>query len=79
MEAIRKLYVDDRHAISPQRARNIINWINRKEDLTTRWLRLLIPNLTSEFLEAIAAEAPNTALRPLAQRELVHRKDAPTE
>ncbi|MCP5135920.1 MAG: DUF1883 domain-containing protein [Gammaproteobacteria bacterium] len=53
--ARQKLWIDDRHTISPQRARNIVNWINRKDQLMGRWLKFLAPNMKTEMLEAIVA------------------------
>jgi hypothetical protein len=50
-EAVSKLWVDDRHTISTQRSRNIINWINNEDELVRRWLRLLIPKFTDEALQ----------------------------
>jgi len=73
VEALRKLYIDDRHAISPQRARNIVNWIGRKEDLKARWTRLLMPRFTDEVLRSIAKDSSNTSLSSLATRELASR------
>jgi hypothetical protein len=55
-EALSKIWMDDRHTVSPQRARNIINWVNNEEELTRRWLHLLIPKFTDEALEAAAAD-----------------------
>lgn len=50
-EALAKMWVDDRHTISAQRARNIINWINDDEELIRRWLHLMIPKMTDEVLQ----------------------------
>ncbi len=61
-EARAKPFMDDRHSLSVQRARNIINWLNRKEDLVSRWLRVMIPNMTDTALTQLektaAASAP---------------------
>ena len=74
VEALRKLYIDDRHAISPQRARNIINWIGRKEDLQARWARLLIPRFTDEILRSMAKNTSDPTAASLAARELASRE-----
>jgi hypothetical protein len=58
-EAMSRLWVDDRHTVSPQRARNIIAWINNEEELTRRWLHLLIPKMTDEALELALATDPD--------------------
>lgn len=73
VEALRKLYIDDRHAISPQRARNIINWIGRKEDLQARWTRLLMPRLTDEVLRTMTKNTSDPTVASSADRELTSR------
>jgi hypothetical protein len=55
-QALSKLWHDDRHTVSPQRARNIINWINDEEELMSRWLHLLIPKMTDYALDAAVAD-----------------------
>lgn len=34
-EALDKLVIDDRHTVSPQRARNIVHWLNQRKELLT--------------------------------------------
>jgi hypothetical protein len=50
-----KLWIDDRHTLSPQRARNIIAWLNQRDDLLRRWQKLLIPNMQTEVLKKLAS------------------------
>src|SRR5262249_46746932 len=53
-EALSKLWVDDRHTVSPQRARNIIHWLNDTDQLLDRWKRVFVPNMqTDALLEAL--------------------------
>jgi hypothetical protein len=49
-EALSKMWVDDRHTISPQRGRNIIHWLNQPNDLLQRWFRIFVPNMQSSAL-----------------------------
>lgn len=77
-EAKAKFFIDDRHSISPQRARNIINWLNNEEALMARWLRMMMPNMTSEFLTLVATaenvtEPQEIKLVQAAQQELARR------
>lgn len=51
-EALSKIYLDDRHTISPQRARNIIKWINNKPALLRRWQTILMPHMTTQYLRS---------------------------
>jgi hypothetical protein len=63
-EAVSKIWVDDRHTVSPQRARNIIRWLNSGNDLVKRWERVLIPNMqTNELMKSLHD--------PQIERELV--------
>ncbi len=73
-EALSKLYVDDRHAVSPQRARNIVAWLNEEEDIERRWLRLLAPRMTTEVLEAVIAGESDPEETKIAQEELARRE-----
>lgn len=49
-EALSKLLVDDRHTVSPQRARNIVRWVNQRQELLNRWQKIWIPHMTREAL-----------------------------
>lgn len=75
-KAISKLWVDDRHTISPQRARNIINWINNADDLTDRWANLLIPKMNSETLQELynLAAPDSDPHREAMEHELIKRR-----
>jgi len=48
-----KLLAFDRHALSVQRARNIINWLGRENELERRWLHVMIPNMQTPALAAM--------------------------
>jgi hypothetical protein len=76
VEATSKLWIDDRHTVSPQRARNIINWINNEEELSRRWLHLLIPKMTDAALEmALTSESdPNDPHLAAVDQELLKRR-----
>ena len=71
-EANQKLISDDPHSLSVQRARNILKWLNRKDDLEQRWLRLLVPNMTTSLLQRMSTHiaahpAPNHVDAAIAQ------------
>jgi len=72
-EAISKLYVDDRHSVSPQRARNITNWISRKQELISRWTNLLTPRFTDEWLASVANDAHDPYVQSVAKQEMATR------
>lgn len=56
-EALSKLYIDDRHTVSPQRARNILHWLSNQDDLVRRWQRVLIPNMQTNALRRLQADS----------------------
>lgn len=82
-EAGQKLFIDDRHSISIQRARNMLNWLNREDEILSRWMSIMIPNLTEVALRDVATGSPETAdhirLMKAAQIELQRRRLASAE
>ena len=52
-EARAKLWIDDRHTISPQRARNILRWLSEPPDRLRRWQKLFVPNMRTEFMKIL--------------------------
>ena len=77
-EAGARLFVDDRHSISIQRARNMLNWLNREDEVLSRWMGFMIPNMTDAVLEDVATSTVETAdhlrLSKAAQAELQKRR-----
>jgi hypothetical protein len=71
-EAIAKLYINDRHTLSPQRARNILGWLENKEKLLDRWITILAPRMTDEALKGLLIGGPFTNLGPI-MNELQNR------
>ncbi len=76
--ALSKIWVDDRHTISPQRARNIVRWLNTKNKLMRRWFKVLAPNMTNEALNAVLQLKEPWVNRELIRNELSRRKSSPT-
>jgi hypothetical protein len=72
-EALAKLYIDDRHTISPQRARNIIHWLDDPDELLRRWQKMLIPNMQTEALRALDQETDSWTNHDLIRSELKRR------
>ena len=44
-DAVAKIWTDDRHSLSPQRARNIMRWVNNTNELVPRWEHVFVPNM----------------------------------
>lgn len=73
-EALAKLYIDDRHTISPQRARNIARWLENSDELLRRWQKMLIPNMQTEALKALDKESDPWINHELVKSELKRRQ-----
>jgi hypothetical protein len=71
-DAVAKIWMDDRHSLSPQRARNIIRWVNNREELVPRWERVFIPNMQTPVLQSMMHD-PQFALKDFVQAELTRR------
>jgi hypothetical protein len=72
-EALAKLYIDDRHTISPQRARNITRWLDNSDELLRRWQKMLIPNIQTDALKALDKESDPWINHELIKSELKRR------
>jgi len=72
-EALAKLWVDDRHTISPQRARNIVHWLNEPNELEQRWFRIFLPNIQTSALVSGLTDPDMPVSRELLRAELAKR------
>jgi hypothetical protein len=73
-EALAKLWLDDRHTVSPQRARNIIHWLNQENELTRRWMTILIPNMQTQALLKMLDETDTSIDKELVRGEIAKRQ-----
>lgn len=71
-DAVAKMWMDDRHTLSPQRARNIGHWLNNERELIPRWQKLMIPNMQTEVLQALMRN-PEGFNREAVRAELSRR------
>jgi hypothetical protein len=51
-DAVARIWMDDRHSLSPQRARNIIRWVNDANDIKQRWEHVLVPHMQTAVLQS---------------------------
>jgi len=51
-DAVAKIWMDDRHSLSPQRARNIIRWVNDANDIKQRWEHVFVPHMQTAVLQS---------------------------
>jgi len=75
-DAVAKIWMDDRHSLSPQRARNIIRWVNNTNDLVPRWQHVFIPNMQTAALESMLSE-PGVPEKDFIKSELSRRGASP--
>jgi hypothetical protein len=73
LEAIAKVYRDDRHPLSAQRARNILHWL-RDPLLVHKWQKVFVPHMQTAMLEKLQRQAPSWANHALVKQELVRRR-----
>ena len=74
-------FLNDRHSLSEQRARNVIHWLNSRNDLLARWMRIMIPNMSDPMLRSLASAASrfrdgnneSRAITQLMNDELIRR------
>jgi hypothetical protein len=48
--SISKAFMNDRHSLNLQRARNIAYWVNNSQDVLRRWQKILVPYMQTEKL-----------------------------
>ena len=72
-EALRKIWADDRHSLSPQRARNVIHWLNEPNDLLQRWFRIFAPNMQTSALLGAANDPGVPIAKNVVTEELRKR------
>jgi len=75
-EALSKLMTDDRHTLSPQRARNIIRWLNQRDELLRRWQKMLAPNMQTPVLASLDKSTESWIDHELVRSELAKRSTA---
>lgn len=70
---IRQILADDRHTLSPQRARNIVRWLNEGSPLVKRWQKIFVPNMQTSMLLALHKGTADWIDHELVRGELVKR------
>jgi hypothetical protein len=73
-EALAKLGVDDRHTLSVQRARNVLNWLKRGDELLRKWQKIFVPNMQTAALESLQREPFPWIDHALIRAELARRR-----
>ncbi len=71
--ALAALRIDDRHTLSPQRARNIIRWMSQGSALLSRWQNFLIPNMQPEALKWLDGRQEDWIAHHAIKQEMLKR------
>jgi hypothetical protein len=71
-DAVAKIWMDDRHSLSPQRARNIVHWVNDANDIASRWQRVFVPNIQTPVLQEMLRD-PGVSGKNFISAELSRR------
>src|ERR1700687_1076651 len=71
-DAVAKIWMDDRHSLSPQRARNIIRWVNNANDIVPRWQHVFIPHMQTPTLQNMLSD-PAMSDKDFVKSELSRR------
>jgi hypothetical protein len=74
-EILGKTFKNDRHPLSIQRARNIVNWVNDRDRLE-RWQSVFVPHLQTSVLQRWQQEGKGGSLLQQIEEELGRRKNS---
>ena len=68
-----RLWMVDRHTVSPQRAHNIIQWLNEPSDLMRRWQPRLVSRMQTEYLQRLDGRTNEWVDHAVIRAELAKR------
>ena len=75
-ETFLKLFMDDRHPLSVERARNILSWA-KDPQLAGKWQKVLVPHMQTALLKKLQQKPTPWTDLPLVEKELAQRKSGP--
>jgi Putative metallopeptidase len=70
--AMKKFFQDERHPLSPERAKNILVWLKDKE-LARKWQEILVPHMQTALLKRLQQRPTPWTDLPLLEKELANR------
>jgi hypothetical protein len=70
--AMTKLFHDERHPLSPKRARNVLNWA-KDSALPKKWQPFLVPHMQTALLKRLKQKPTSWTDLPLVEKELAAR------
>jgi hypothetical protein len=71
-EILGKIVINDRHPLSIQRARNIVDWVNDR-DRIERWQTIFVPHLQTRVLQRWQQEGKGSSVLEQIEEELGRR------
>jgi hypothetical protein len=71
-ETLLKLFGDDRHPLSVQRAQNILGWV-KDPQLAWKWQKILVPHMQTTLLKRLRQHPTPWTDLPLVEKELIDR------
>ena len=71
-EALMKLFRDDRHPLSANRAKEILSWLKDLE-LAHKWQKILVPHMQTSLLEKLRQQPTSWTDPSLVEKELTKR------
>lgn len=74
IEANALLTISDRHSISIQRARNILQWEQNAYDLKRRWFNIFVPHIKTYQLQQLKSQPESWMDLKLIESELKKRR-----
>lgn len=75
-ESLSRILNDDRHPPSPQRARNILRWLEDSHGLARRWQKILVPHMQTNLLKRLLLKPTQWTDLDLVEKELRARQKA---
>jgi hypothetical protein len=70
--AMKKLFQDDRHPLSPKRAKNVLVWLKDPE-LVRKWQEVLVPHMKTALLQKLKQQPTSWTDLSLVEAELAKR------
>ena len=75
-ESLSRILNDDRHPPSPQRARNILRWLEDPHGLARKWQKILVPHMQTNLLKRLLLKPTQWTDLDLVKKELRARQKA---
>jgi hypothetical protein len=75
-ESLSRVLNDNRHPPSPQRAKNILRWLEDPHELARKWQKILVPHMQTKLLKRLLLKPTKWTNLDLVEKELRTRQKA---